>query len=285
MQVSGLSWNVQCARYWECNTQWSWKRYLWHEWNPKVSTLQWSRTWNECQHADYMSVHGKKFIARKCCSGSIFFWCCCLTRCLQSLSSTRWLWYGLGNGTREARRVSRDVTPHTLSAHSTRLVITARPWTAVCIMPWKMKTTWRTIHELTPFHPVCCCRHVSKRTVSIVTEPILRPWKRSNGCFTTIYRSANWSIHDASRCAIYIVNGIGLRGECQWGRRRRRRSNVHGSPTFQERLCFCLTRGVSNARLRDEGWIRVNNHESKWGDHHLPKSRRNKSTRGCERDA
>ena len=43
MQVSGLSWSVQCARYWECNTQWNWKRYLWHEWNPRVSTLQWSR--------------------------------------------------------------------------------------------------------------------------------------------------------------------------------------------------------------------------------------------------
>ena len=24
-------------------TQWNWKRYLWHEWNPIVSTLQWSR--------------------------------------------------------------------------------------------------------------------------------------------------------------------------------------------------------------------------------------------------
>ena len=43
MQVSGLSWSVQCARYWECNTQWNWKRYLWHEWNPRVSTLQQSR--------------------------------------------------------------------------------------------------------------------------------------------------------------------------------------------------------------------------------------------------
>ena len=43
MQVSGLSWSVQCARCWECNTQWNWKRYLWHEWNPRVSTLQWSR--------------------------------------------------------------------------------------------------------------------------------------------------------------------------------------------------------------------------------------------------
>ena len=43
MQVSGLSWSVQCARCWECNTQWNWKRYLWHEWNPRVSTLQQSR--------------------------------------------------------------------------------------------------------------------------------------------------------------------------------------------------------------------------------------------------
>ena len=30
-----------------------------------------------------------------------------MTRCLQSLSSTRWLWCGLGNGAREARRASR----------------------------------------------------------------------------------------------------------------------------------------------------------------------------------
>ena len=99
-----------------------------------------------------------------------------------------------------------------------------------------------------------------------------------------------------------LWNGIGPRGESQWGRRRRRRSNVHGSPTAQERLCFCLTRGVSNtralefesalerdtsmnSRLRDEGWIRVNNRESKWGDHHLPRSRQHSSTRGCHRDA
>ena len=99
-----------------------------------------------------------------------------------------------------------------------------------------------------------------------------------------------------------LWNGIGPRGESQWGRRRRRRSNVHGSPTAQERLCFCLTRGVSNtralefesalerdtsmnSRLRDEGWIRVNNRESKWGDHHLSRSRRHSSTRGCHRDA
>ena len=84
-----------------------------------------------------------------------------------------------------------------------------------------------------------------------------------------------------------LWNGIGPRSESQWGRRRRRRSNVHGSPTAQERLCFCMTKGVSNTRalefesalerdtsmnssLRDEGWIRVNNRESKWGDHHLP---------------
>ena len=64
---------------------------------------------------------------------------CCSTRCLQSLSSTCWLWYGLGNGAREARRVSRDVTPHRLSAYSTRLVITARPWIPVCVKPWEWK--------------------------------------------------------------------------------------------------------------------------------------------------
>ena len=62
---------------------------------------------------------------------------CCSTRCLQSLSSTRWLWYGLKNGAR--RRVSRDVTPHRLSAYSTRLVITARPWIPVCVKPWEWK--------------------------------------------------------------------------------------------------------------------------------------------------
>ena len=102
------------------------------------------KTGNDCQHADYLSihgkacrlsVHGKKSTARKCCSKPSFSLCCCLTRCLQSLSSTRWLWYGLGNEAREARRVSQDVTLHRLSAYSTRLVITARPWIAVCIKP------------------------------------------------------------------------------------------------------------------------------------------------------
>ena len=106
---------------------------------PKSEYTAMVKTWNECQHADYMSVHGKKSIARKCCSKPSFFWCCCSTRCLQSLSSTRWLWYGLGNGARGARRVSRDVTPHRLNAYSTRLVITARPWIAVCIKPWEWK--------------------------------------------------------------------------------------------------------------------------------------------------
>ena len=45
-------------------------------------------------------------VARKCCS----------TRCLQSLSSTRWLRYGVG--AHEARCVSRHLTRHSLSAHS-----------------------------------------------------------------------------------------------------------------------------------------------------------------------
>ena len=41
---------------------------------------------------------------------------CCSTRCLQSLSSTRWLRYGVG--AHEARCVSRHLTRHSLSAHS-----------------------------------------------------------------------------------------------------------------------------------------------------------------------
>ena len=54
------------------------------------------KTGKECQHTENMSIHGKKSVARKCC--------------LQSLSSAHWLWYGLGNEAREARRASRDVT-------------------------------------------------------------------------------------------------------------------------------------------------------------------------------
>ena len=57
------------------------------------------KTWNEYQHADYMSVHGKKSTARTCCSKQRFFSCCCLPRCLQSLSLTRWMWCGLGKST------------------------------------------------------------------------------------------------------------------------------------------------------------------------------------------
>ena len=99
-----------------------------------------------------------------------------------------------------------------------------------------------------------------------------------------------------------LWNGIGPRSESQWDRRRRRRSNVHGSPTARGGLCFCMTTGVSNTRalefesalerdtsmnssLCDEGWIRVNNRESKWGGHRLPRSCQHSSTRGCQRDA
>ena len=110
-----------------------------------------------------MSDHGKKSVARKCCSKPSFS-LCCSTRCLQILSSTRWLWYGLGNGAREARRVSRD-------AYSTRLVITARPLDSRLYQAMRMKTIQRPIHESTPFHPVCCCRLVSNVQSPLLLNP------------------------------------------------------------------------------------------------------------------
>ena len=133
------------------------------------------KTGNECQHKDCKSIHGKKSIARKCCSKTGFSLCCCSTRCPQSLSSTRWLWYGLENEARETRRVSRNVTPHRLSAYLTRLVITARPWIAVCIEPWEWKQHCApSMHWLRSILFVVAAR--VRHTVSIVTEPTLRPW-------------------------------------------------------------------------------------------------------------
>ena len=110
-----------------------------------------------------MSDHGRKSVARKCCSKPSFS-LCCSTRCLQILSSTRWLWYGLGNGARGARRVSRN-------AYSTRLVITARSLDSRLYQAMRMKTIQRSIHESTPFHPVCCCRLVSNVQSPLLLNP------------------------------------------------------------------------------------------------------------------
>ena len=56
------------------------------------------KTGYECQPGLYMSSHGHDAIVVGC-TEVLFqpsFSLCCLTRCLQSLSSTRWLRYGVG---------------------------------------------------------------------------------------------------------------------------------------------------------------------------------------------
>ena len=113
-----------------------------------------------------MYVHGKKSIARKCCSKPSFFWCCCLTRCLESLSSTRRSWDGLGNGTRDMACDTAQ-TERILDKTCDRSTpLESRPYQAM-----RMKTTWRTIHKLTPFHLVCFCRHVSDVQSPLLLSP------------------------------------------------------------------------------------------------------------------
>ena len=129
-------------RSWERNTRWKWKRCLWHEWNPRVSTLQWSRP-----ETNVSTQTTCRFTVRSPLRGSVVpkvSPCCCSTHCLQSFISRRWLWYGLEKGAREARRVSRDVTPHRQRIldktcdHSTHL--DSRLHQAM-----RKETAWRTI--------------------------------------------------------------------------------------------------------------------------------------------
>ena len=119
--------------------------------------------------SDYMSIDGEKSIARKCCCKLSFSLCCCLTRCLQSLSSTRWLWYGLGNEAREARRVSRNVTPHRPSEYSTRLVTTTRTWIASESSHEKENSTAHHPYIDSDSVPSC----VLLRLMSVVQSPLL----------------------------------------------------------------------------------------------------------------
>ena len=122
------------------------------------------KTGNERHYANCMSVHGKKSIAWKCCSEPSFFWCCCLTR---------WVWCG-ERGTRGTTRITGCDTAQTerildkTCDHSTPL--DSRLYQAM-----RTKTKKRTIHVLTPFHPVCCCRLVSDVQSPFLLSPHFVP--------------------------------------------------------------------------------------------------------------
>ena len=128
--------------------------------------------WIRMSARAYMSSHGHDAIVVGC-TELLFqpsFSLCCLTRCLQSLSSTRWLRYCVGE-----QRTMRITTSDTAQSERAlvRLIGTSS-WEAVCIKPWK-DCCAHVIHELT----VTSCVVFSpdtRRQLIVPSEPSLRAW-------------------------------------------------------------------------------------------------------------
>ena len=255
---------------------------------PKSEYTAMVKTSNECQHVDCMSVHGKKSFARKCCSKPSFSLLLLNTLLAEpQFNALVVVWSG-ERSTRGTTRITGCDTAQTerildkTCDRSTSL--DSRLYQAM-----RMKTTQHTIHELTPFHLVYCCRRVS----DVQSPSLLSPhFVHGSGLTVASQRSAAVRINPSmTHRDVQSVK----RNECQWGRRRRRCSNVHCSPTVQERLCFCLTRCVSNTcaleveaalerhvnevkATSEQPWIQLRRSSS-------PRSRQNASTRVWRRDA
>ena len=110
---------------------------------------------NECQHTAHMSSH-----CDLCFDGllrgsviPVKFLLVSSTRCLRNMRlPTRWLGYGLRTG---ARRASRNVTVHRLSAHSQDLLFTAHLHDSRLYQAKGAKTC--CAHHACIDRPILCC--------------------------------------------------------------------------------------------------------------------------------
>ena len=165
------------------NAERNWKHYLWHERNARVSTVQWSRpeTNVSSQPTCRWTVTFATMVSRTEVLFQTSFSLWCLTRCQQSLSSTRWLRCGVG--AQKARCVSRHLTRLSLSARSVRPLDTSS-LIAVCIEPWK-DCCAHVIREVTVTSWVVSSLD-PRRQLIVPSGPSLRAssWRSLMGCLT-----------------------------------------------------------------------------------------------------
>ena len=142
---------------------------------PKSEYFATVKTWNECQHEDYMSAHGKKSIARKCCSKRSFFWVVA-----QHVACRAWVQRvgcGMVWGTEHARHDAYHGMWHRTDWAHTRQDLWSQH--ALGYPSVSSHENENNIAHHPCIDPVPSCALLSTRvrcTVFIATEPTLRPW-------------------------------------------------------------------------------------------------------------
>ena len=177
MQVSGLSWSVQCAMCQILRMQYAveLETLLMARMEPKSEYIAMVKTWNECQHEDYMSAHGKKSIARKCCSKPSFFWVVA-----QHVACRAWVQRvgcGMVWGTEHARRDAYHGMWHRTDWAHARQDLWSQHALGYPSVSSHENENNIAHHPCIDSVPSCVLLSTRVRcTVFVVTEPTLRPW-------------------------------------------------------------------------------------------------------------